>query len=370
VVITLIGQAGKREVGTMNAKNHSDTQDWQVRVGVWVERSGRTVLGEGRLELLECIDRCRSISAAAREIGISYRHAWVTVQQINEAAGEPLVTASTGGSHGGGAALTDSGRLAVGLCRELQDRLQQVAAGLLPGRLTSGAEAVVHVAAAVSLEEVLGTLATDHALSQAGARVRLVLGASDELAEQILSGAAADLFLTADAGQLDRLATAEVVLPDTITKLAEDTLAGIGQGKLTGVRRPADLLGPKVRRVALAAPSCPLGGYTRAYLRELGLYDALLERAILVDHSRAVAGAVRAGQADAGLVYGSAASRASDCRVLFRAGDLPAPVRYAGAVLQHARQPDEARRFLTFLASPQAARRFRACGFLPTAPTA
>jgi molybdate transport system substrate-binding protein len=252
----------------------------------------------------------------------------------------------------------------VALCRELRERLQQSADAMLPGLLAAAEPTVVHVAAAVSLEEALDALATDHALRRPGTHVRFVFGASDELAEQILAGAAADLLLSADAGQLDRLAGAGVILPDTITPLASDTLAGIGKGGLRGVRRPADLLGPKVKRVALAAPTCPLGGYSRAYLKALGLYDALLERAVLVGHSRAVAAAVRAGQADAGLAYASSAANAPGCRVLFSASELPAPVRYAGAVVRHARKPVEAQDFLAFLASAEATRRFRACGFL------
>src|SRR5271165_3698175 len=82
---------------------------WGVDLRVWVERAGQTILGPGRLELLEGIDRHHSISAAARHMGMSYRHAWEMVQQINEAAGEPLVTASTGGVKGGGAQLSPLG---------------------------------------------------------------------------------------------------------------------------------------------------------------------------------------------------------------------------------------------------------------------
>jgi molybdate transport system regulatory protein len=135
----------------MSAEGPLGGEDWQVRVGVWVERQGRDVLGGWRLGLLECIDRRRSISAAAREVGVSYRHAWVTVQEVNEAAGEPLVAASAGGSHGGGAALTPRGQLAVRLCRALQEQLQQAATGMLPHLLTGPQAEAVHVAAAVSL---------------------------------------------------------------------------------------------------------------------------------------------------------------------------------------------------------------------------
>src|SRR5690348_10157636 len=116
----------------MSAEESVSGEDWQVRVGVRLERHGRAVLWEGPLALLECIDRCGSITRAAREVGVSYRHAWVTIKQINEAAGEPLVTASAGGSRGGGAALTPCGRLAVRLCRGLHEQLRPAAAGMLP----------------------------------------------------------------------------------------------------------------------------------------------------------------------------------------------------------------------------------------------
>jgi molybdate transport system substrate-binding protein len=326
------------------------------------------VLGEGRLELLEWIDRCRSISAAARQVGVSYRHAWVMVQGVNQAAGEPLVEAAVGGRRGGGAALTPRGRLAVAVCRDLQEQLRRTAAGLLP-RMLPGATtaACVRVAAAVSLEEVLGQLLTDYALVQPTIQVRVLLGASDELAEQLLGGASADLFLTADAGQLERLAARGVVEPGTARALAENALAAIGpEGREAAVRKAADLLGPAAAaRVALAVPSSPLGGYTRAYLEGRGLYAALQSRAVWAENSRGVVTAVQAGQADAGLVYSSAAATARGCRVLFRVRRLPVAIRYAGAVVRRGGRPEQARGLLEFLTSAAAARRFRRCGFLP-----
>ena len=61
----------------MNAEESAPGGAWTVRLRVWVERDGRAVLGPGRLELLEGIDRHHSISAAARAMGMSYRHAWL-----------------------------------------------------------------------------------------------------------------------------------------------------------------------------------------------------------------------------------------------------------------------------------------------------
>ena len=340
--------------------------DWSVGVRVWVERAGRAILGKGRLELLEGIERWHSISEAARQMNMSYRHAWLLVQSMNEAAGEPLVVAATGGSHGGGARLTPRGLQAVAVFRELQDQLHQAAAMLLP-RLVQGPETPgVHVAAAVSLEEVLGQLLTDHALRQPAVRVRAVFAASDELAGHVLAGAPIDLFLSADARQVDRLEAARLVAPGSRVILAENSLAAIGPaGREPLVRKAEDLKRTGVRRIALADPASPLGGYTRAYLEGLGLAEALEARAVRVDNSRAVVAAVRASQADVGLAYASDAVRAADCRLLFRVRHLPAPIQYTAAVIARSRQPEQARTLLAFLTSRPAASRFRRCGFLP-----
>ena len=104
-------------------KPHSKRQSFEgapigdLRVGgrVWVEKDGdgRTYLAWGRVVLLERIEQCGSISAAARSMGISYRHAWLLVEQINALAPAPLVVAQKGGKKGGGASLTQEGKQAV-----------------------------------------------------------------------------------------------------------------------------------------------------------------------------------------------------------------------------------------------------------------
>jgi molybdate transport system substrate-binding protein len=291
----------------------------------------------------------------------------VVVQEVNRAAalsaGGRFHQRFAGGKGGGGARLTPRGRLAVQVFRDLQDQLRRSAASLLPQLLPGAATASVHVAAAVSLEEVLGQLMTDYALRQPGVRVRAVFGASDELADQLRAGAPADLFLSADLQQIERLRAAQVLAPGAPRYLAENTLAAIGPAdRAVPVRRAADLLGDAVTRVALADPGCPLGGYTRAYLEKLGLYAPLLPRVVRAENSRAVVAIVKAGQADVGLVYSSAAT---GCRILFRAHRLPVPIRYAGAVLGRGQQPASARQFLDFLTSQAALRRFKSCGFLP-----
>jgi molybdate transport system regulatory protein len=66
-------------------------------------------IGPGKADLLEAIGRSGSISAAAREMGMSYRRAWMLVDVLNASFAKPLVSTATGGQKGGGAQLTDFG---------------------------------------------------------------------------------------------------------------------------------------------------------------------------------------------------------------------------------------------------------------------
>lgn len=343
--------------------------DWHVGVRVWAERAGQAILGQGRLELLEEIHRCRSISAAARSVGVSYRHAWLMVQSMNEAAGEPLVVSATGGHQGGGAQLTSLGRWTMTVFREMQGALQQTATALFRKSAAPASADRIHVAAAVCLEEVLGQLLTDFSVHHADLRVRAVFGASDELADHVLAGAPVDLFITAGPEPLHRLEAAGIAERKTRVVLAENVLAAIGpaDGEVP-VRSCSDLTRAGVHRIALAEPTCPLGRYTRDYLSSLGLYERLHERAVYVDNSRAVGAAVRAGRADVGLVYGSDAVDPVGCRLLFTARKGPSPMQLAGAVVHQGQQAASARALLKFLASREAATRFRQCGFRAPRP--
>ena len=78
-------------------------------------------VGPGKIALLEAIGRTGSITAAAKALGMSYRRAWLLVEQINESLQEPAVTAATGGRQGGGAALTPSGERVIELYRSIED---------------------------------------------------------------------------------------------------------------------------------------------------------------------------------------------------------------------------------------------------------
>ena len=67
-------------------------------------------LGPGKIDLLRAIDGFHSLSAAAKDLGIPYKRAWLLIDTLNKGIGKPVVITSTGGSKGGGSVLTPLGK--------------------------------------------------------------------------------------------------------------------------------------------------------------------------------------------------------------------------------------------------------------------
>jgi molybdate transport system regulatory protein len=86
-------------------------------------------IGPGKIALLEAVRSTGSISAAARSLGMSYRRAWLLIEEINNALREPAVTAETGGKRGGGAVVTSVGERVVDLYRTIESHARSAASG-------------------------------------------------------------------------------------------------------------------------------------------------------------------------------------------------------------------------------------------------
>lgn len=94
----------------------------QIRLKIELEDGVR--LGPGKMDLLEEVERCGSISGAGRALGMSYRRAWVLIDQVNTMFSEPAVKASAGGAHGGGATLTPFGAALLDAYRTVERNAQ------------------------------------------------------------------------------------------------------------------------------------------------------------------------------------------------------------------------------------------------------
>jgi molybdate transport system regulatory protein len=92
----------------------------KIRLRLRIDVDREAAIGPGKIALLEAIVETGSISAAARKLGMSYRRAWLLVEDINSRLRKPAVTRATGGKQGGSSEVTESGRQLVQLFRKVE----------------------------------------------------------------------------------------------------------------------------------------------------------------------------------------------------------------------------------------------------------
>lgn len=92
----------------------------EVRFRMRIRRGNDIALGPGKVDLLEAIHEHGSISAAARHLGMSYRRAWLLVDQLNRCLEGPATVSSHGGSAGGSCLLTPVGLAVIKLYRDIE----------------------------------------------------------------------------------------------------------------------------------------------------------------------------------------------------------------------------------------------------------
>jgi len=219
----------------------------------------------------------------------------------------------------------------------------------------------VTVAAAVSLADVLEEIAAAYAAA-GGGPVRFNLAGSNVLARQIVNGAPADIFISADRAQMDVVEKAGAVLAGSRVDLVGNQLAIVATpDRVDFVRQEFARAPAGIRRLAIGDPAAvPSGVYARRYLEQRGLWTAYEPRIVPTTNVRSAVAAVETGSVDAAIVYLTdlAAARTAVLAFAVPADDGPRIV-YAGAVLASSRNVAEAKRFLAFLRGSVAAAIFR-----------
>jgi molybdate transport system regulatory protein len=99
-----------------------------MRLSIRLDLTNGDRIGPGKIALLEAIRDTGSISAGARKVGMSYRRAWLLVEQINAALKEPAVTGASGGRRGGGAVVTPVGAEMIKIYRAIESVASKSAA--------------------------------------------------------------------------------------------------------------------------------------------------------------------------------------------------------------------------------------------------
>lgn len=228
----------------------------------------------------------------------------------------------------------------------------------------------LHVAAAVSLTEVLEKASRQYEQAT-GERVVLNFAASNVLSRQIEAGAPVDVFVSADASQMERLVVRDLVVADTVADLLANQLVVVTpSGRPLPSPAPGGLMDPAVTRIALGDPAAvPAGVYARRWLERLDLWERVESRVVPTGSVRAALAAVEAGNADAAVIYLTDArtSRAIDVAYVVPVEQAP-PIVYPAAVIAGRPAGGRARRYLAWMGGPEATSIFTAAGFSRPVP--
>lgn len=219
-------------------------------------------------------------------------------------------------------------------------------------------EETITVFAAASLTDAFGEIGEAFETANPGTSVEFNFGSSSALAVQIVEGAPADVFASANNAQMTVVVdSGEATEP---SQFATNRLAVIVPAGSTDVETFADLAEPGVRLV-LAAPEVPVGGFAREALEKASALpefsEDFAERALenLVSNEtdvRAVLTKVQLGEADAGIVYTTdAAIAGSEIEVIEIPGEANVEAQYPIAPLTNAPNSDGASAFVAFVLS-------------------
>ncbi|OIQ94555.1 molybdenum-pterin-binding protein MopA [mine drainage metagenome] len=222
-----------------------------------LRRAGRPLVGRDRIDLLEAVALQGSITKAAKAVGLSYKAAWDALNAVNNLLPAPAVIGQTGGSHGGGARVTEEGRALIAGFRLLEQRLDRVAA-LLAGE-GGGADPLSllwSLGMKTSARNVFRCTVTEIRAGEVSAEVVMRLAGETRLVSVITQDSLRDLGLTVGGEVMALVKSSFVVLasgdgglrfsarnriPGTVTRIEagsvnSEVVLDIGGGKsLTAV---------------------------------------------------------------------------------------------------------------------------------------
>lgn len=223
------------------------------------------------------------------------------------------------------------------------------------------------VLAAASLQEAMEA-AADEWTAQGHVRPVLSFAASSALARQVETGAAGDLFISADEKWMDEVAAKGLIFPNSKSAFLTNSMVLVAPAasepaiEITHGFPLDEALGDG--RLAMADPdSVPAGRYGKQAMVSLGVWDSVKNRIASADNVRVALALVSRGEAPLGVVYATDAMADPGVRVVGRfPDDSHAPIRYPLARLKVSANPD-AEAFRRFLVSDEGKAVFRRFGF-------
>lgn len=235
----------------------------------------------------------------------------------------------------------------------------------LAAQTASAAELVV--SAAASLTNAFRAVAAAYEQRHPEIRIVLNFGASDVLMQQIIQGAPADVFASADQLAMDKAQAEAVIVAATRRDFAANALVMIAPAdSRLGLREPRDLLRPEVRRIAYGNPSSvPVGRYARGALEAAGLWEPVSAKGVPAQNVRQALDYVARGEVDAGFVFATDAAILPDKVRVVTTVPTRTPIAYPIAVTSRTRAADEAGRFVDYVLSAEGQSILARHGFRP-----
>jgi len=230
------------------------------------------------------------------------------------------------------------------------------AAALTFGAAPSAFAADLVVSAAASLTNAFKTLAEQYEKVHPDTKVVLNFGASDVLMQQIVRGAPADVFASADQDAMNKAeAEAEKVIQPASRKdfAANQVVLIVPTDSKLGIGALRDLTRADVKRVAYGNPSSvPVGRYTKGALEAENLWEAVSAKGVPAQNVRQSLDYVARGEVDAGFVFATDAAIMPDkVKVAVRVPNRT-PVTYPIAITTQTKQPTQAASFVQYVLSP------------------
>ena len=227
-----------------------------------------------------------------------------------------------------------------------------------------GERSSITVFAAASLADALQPLGEQFE-AEHNTDVLFSFGGSTTLAQQIVRGAPADVFVSAGRVPMDHVESAQLLAAGSRADLLGNALALVGPSGGVDIAAPEDLLREDVGRIAMADPAlAPAGVYTQEALEGLGLWEKLQPKLLYGPDVRTALQYAASGSVDAAVVYATDVAGAEGVRMLWRfPDDSHRPVRYPAAAIADADNLAGAAAFLVFLRTEEALMAFRSHGF-------
>ena len=223
---------------------------------------------------------------------------------------------------------------------------------------------VVTVFAAASTTDAMEEIKAAF-VRKTGADVETSYAATSTLAQQIASGAEADLFLSANVSWADHV-QGKAAVQKRRNLLSNHLVVIVGADSMLKLERPGDLLSNEVEYLALGDPDAvPAGKYARQALTNLNLWEDLKGKVVPAQDVRDALTYVETGAAEAGIVYATDAAVSDKVRVVMEISpELTDPVLYPLLFLKRSKENRSAEDFYEFLISPEAGRIFEKFGFV------